>query len=249
MYNLNNMGKYLLGMITFAFFVLDHRFPDGKKFDKPYVICAFLYYYISWGWDTWLDWGMFHWKTHGLHGDPNPAFPLREKMMFPPWAYWLAFGLNFLLRNTWLVYHYPASFGLGNVNHEYLVFAYGMLEIFRKSMWALMRFEHEYLVNVENYRVVTAVPLLLTVAGTTPEGSGAGGQGEVKSVCSCIFCVDCLFVCLFVVLLIFLPGGNYCQGIPPRQVNGAPQHRRRHGGSPSCTSPTVSRFGSCGYGD
>jgi hypothetical protein len=74
-------------------------------------------------------------------------------------AYCFATFFDLPLRLTWIA-SMMSWFGRPDTYHVASVIM-SFVEISRRCMWALFRLEHEHLVNVEGYRAVSAVPLLL----------------------------------------------------------------------------------------
>jgi hypothetical protein len=100
-----------------------------------------------------------HLRFQGLFKCNSAAFPLRDTLLFPRFVYYVAALVNLALRLLWILNISPTAFGL-NWPPSFLLLGTGLLEVFRRNLWAIMRLEHEHLVNVEHYRIVQSVPLL-----------------------------------------------------------------------------------------
>jgi hypothetical protein len=137
-YNLLNIIKWTLSLNTLALAFLDNQFPDSG-FHTSFVVSVIVTSLLSIFMDVTFDWGLFR--------PSSKRFPLREKMLFPPWTYYAAVVINAPLRVTWTISFTPTVFGF--TNREYLLFGWALMEVFRRSLWALFRLEHEHMVNTE----------------------------------------------------------------------------------------------------
>jgi hypothetical protein len=72
------------------------------------------------------------------------------------------FGLNFslqvVLRITWIVTISPESFGI-NLQPPFITMLIGSIEIYRRFQWNVLRMEHEFANNCDNFRVTKEIPL------------------------------------------------------------------------------------------
>lgn len=85
---------------------------------------------------------------------------MRETILYPAWAYYIAALLDLMLRFAWVLSLLPMR-----VLHElwgeyFLVVFADILEWFRRSMWATFRVENENINNFERYRAVPDIPKL-----------------------------------------------------------------------------------------
>ena len=134
---------------------------------------ATIYSYV---WDQIMDFGLWRTTTPGKWG-------LRDNLTYPVWFYYYAMVSDGLLRLTWLIpilidpnqYYWLKSIGYGTLM--------GVLELWRRWTWSLMRIENEQVNNLERYRVVMDIPDIYqkqeTVVEETEESSY---RGMVKSV-------------------------------------------------------------------
>jgi hypothetical protein len=129
------------------------------------ALCSSLFAFV---WDLRMDWGLVDLDS--------PNYPLRAISLFPAWSYYAAAALNFVLRLSWVITISPAAFGF-NFPQRYFLLGIAALEIVRRSVWAVLRLEHEHVANAESYRVVTAVPLLFG----DDDGGDADSAGNAVS--------------------------------------------------------------------
>ncbi|OMO71877.1 hypothetical protein COLO4_27984 [Corchorus olitorius] len=100
-------------------------------------------------WDFVYDWGLLnrHSKNRWL----------RDKLLVPhKKVYFIAMGLNVLLRFAWLQTVLNFKIGLHRQTLSTLV---ACLEIIRRGIWNFFRLENEHLNNVGKYRAFKSVPL------------------------------------------------------------------------------------------
>jgi hypothetical protein len=96
-----------------------------------------------------MDWNLGYFKTK--------YFFLREKLLYPIYFYYIAWSLNFLLRFTWLYNFYISQ---DFISDETKIFIFSILEIYRRTQWALFRVENENQNNFEKYRTFLEIPPL-----------------------------------------------------------------------------------------
>ncbi|KAF0686520.1 Aste57867_21707 [Aphanomyces stellatus] len=103
-------------------------------------------------WDIYMDWGLGGW-TDGLR-------PLR---IYPTWVYYAAMVVDLFLRFGWTLTLIPAQ-GYGPFPSHIQFFIDPILasaEVFRRSMWGLLRVEYEHTIQLASSRksidVTTAV--------------------------------------------------------------------------------------------
>lgn len=107
-----------------------------------------MYGYI---WDIYMDWGLCRSKDKETYG-------LREKLHYNKWFYYQAFVTDLLLRCTWCItaplnsHDQPWVSGL---RYGTLI---GLLELYRRWQWSLIRIENEQIHNYEKYRNVVEIP-------------------------------------------------------------------------------------------
>lgn len=120
--------------------------PSVKK--HPLWICSFAIatLYQVW-WDVFMDWGLLEWDYAG------GCFILRQERLYKRrWVYYLIFVINFLLRFVGMItlippVHLSRTTGLiVNTFPDFELFVGSLAacaEIFRRTVWALLRFEWE----------------------------------------------------------------------------------------------------------
>ncbi|KAI3855309.1 hypothetical protein MKW92_033241 [Papaver armeniacum] len=105
---------------------------------------------VSTYWDIVMDWGLFQ-------KDSKNRF-LRDKLLVPQQSvYFVAIGLNILLRFAWLqtVFNFTPGF----LHMQATITILACLEIIRRGIWNFFRLENEHLNNVGKYRAFKSVPL------------------------------------------------------------------------------------------
>jgi hypothetical protein len=120
--------------------------PSIKK--NPVWICCFAMatLYQVW-WDVFMDWNLFEWDYVGRR------LALREERLYKrTWVYYLIFVINFLLRFVGMItlippVHLSRTTGLiVKTFPDYWMFLGPLaagVEIFRRTVWALLRLEWE----------------------------------------------------------------------------------------------------------
>ena len=100
-------------------------------------------------WDTIMDWNLGYFKCK--------YFFLREKLLYPFYFYYFALIVNLILRFTWLM-----NFVLLNDKKfdETKILIFSILEIYRRTQWAIFRVENENQNNFEKYRTFLEIPEL-----------------------------------------------------------------------------------------
>jgi len=100
-------------------------------------------------WDIYHDWGLGDCSNNFLRKRARTAAgkerPIEANHMYPIWFYYAAITSNALLRISWAL---TISLQVGDVLKTCIACA----EIFRRSVWNLLRLENEHLHNVGHYR-------------------------------------------------------------------------------------------------
>ncbi|KAL0236904.1 hypothetical protein PCE1_000301 [Barthelona sp. PCE] len=118
--HLVNAGKYMTSTIAvFLSFFASHSF-----FWFIFTLGAAIYCFF---WDVRKDWGLL---------EENVRYALRKKLYFPFYVYYLVIFLDACGRFCWVVSLIPNAFGVDN---EYIVLVFCLIEIFRRSVWAIFR--------------------------------------------------------------------------------------------------------------
>jgi len=96
-------------------------------------------------WDFIIDWNLLHFNSKN--------FLLRDKLLFPIYCYYVAIIIEILFRGSWLL--------LSNYHDNELINLWmSVMDISRRVMWVILRFESEFTNNIEGYRKVKYVPAL-----------------------------------------------------------------------------------------
>ncbi len=100
-------------------------------------------------WDIYVDWNL------GRLSSKN--FFLRDNIVYPKSMYYFAIVTDSVLRFTWLTSIPGWDFGL---HDEIKIFILSILEVYRRTQWALFRIENENTNNPEKYRTILDIPQL-----------------------------------------------------------------------------------------
>ncbi|EQC41991.1 hypothetical protein SDRG_00838 [Saprolegnia diclina VS20] len=140
--HLPNAMKYACAQ-SIVLFAVFH--PNLKQQDREWTVYQSCYM-VAWVgttmyqfvWDIYMDWGL---------GDLKSGF-LRQTLLYPKWTYYVAIVLDFFLRFFWTLTLVPSS-GYGPIPGHiqlYLDPVLASAEVFRRSMWGLLRVEYEHIV-------------------------------------------------------------------------------------------------------
>jgi len=105
----------------------------------------------SWLWDCYIDWGLFRCKE-------KEKYLLRPILTYTPAFYYYGVISDLLLRLTWLpvVFLSPKQTPwITSIGYGTLI---GVLELWRRWTWSLLRIENEQVNNLEKYRHVLDIP-------------------------------------------------------------------------------------------
>lgn len=160
--NLLNATKYAIAYTVVLFGALHPSEGSEQSFHRAWYVSAATSTLITFFWDVYMDWGLFK----------NKGFLLRERLMYPTWAYVAAIAADLVLRFIWTLTLFPsvaaffaggAAPGLANADYSplsmYLTALLSWAEVSRRCMWAFFRVEHEHLTNAFGFRRVDFVPL------------------------------------------------------------------------------------------
>ena len=145
--HLGNFFKYTTGIAnTLIGFFYNKRKSNLRLYFRIFIGAASTIYNLFW--DIYLDWGC---------GRKNDKYPfLREKLTYPPVAYYLAIFYDIIVRTTWTWNFIHIKDSL----NEWKNILTCTLEAIRRAVWVLIRVENENLSNPENYRTILAIPEL-----------------------------------------------------------------------------------------
>ena len=105
-------------------------------------------------WDLRWDWGLFIGEL------PDRKF-LRDEIKFTPTFYYCCIFFNTLFRFWWVLGCFTITFvnDFEVLEHlKLLAFISSMVEIIRRTFWALIRVENEFFNNFEQYRDIMVIP-------------------------------------------------------------------------------------------
>ncbi|CAK8985187.1 unnamed protein product [Durusdinium trenchii] len=145
-----NCGKYLLAVLVSLLNSMSVP-PSGWTTFQLKLVQVFGYVaatVYATAWDLTVDFGLTH---------------SNRRRIYPNASYLIAAALDTSLRSTWLLTLQPDCrryVGASTFNKECFAFLISFLELFRRSMWATVRIEHEHLSNAGRFRSVCWVPPL-----------------------------------------------------------------------------------------
>ncbi|RDY06388.1 Phosphate transporter PHO1-like 1 [Mucuna pruriens] len=147
--HLVNLGKYVSAMLAAGAKVAYEK--DGSVgWLCLLVIMSSAATMYQLYWDFVKDWGLLQMNSK------NPW--LRNELMLHRKAiYYLAMGLNLILRLAWLQTVLHSSFE--NVDYRVTCLFLASLEVIRRGLWNFFRLENEHLNNAGKFRAVQIVPL------------------------------------------------------------------------------------------
>lgn len=164
---LPNALKYSISLLVVLFGEMHPAFIMAN-FDQP---DSLMWVHVAWigvyllgtfyniVWDVVMDWKLRPWDCEQKGLRPRRMFAL-------PAVYYVAMGVDFVLRFAWTATLVPHWFAFKTNPDEATNFAtYLMLpvviiaELSRRCMWAIFRLESEHLHNTEGFRRVAVVPL------------------------------------------------------------------------------------------
>ncbi|CAG9322380.1 unnamed protein product [Blepharisma stoltei] len=143
-----NITRYFLPilLVVMSYFKL-YEAPYTSEWLSVFTIMTTYHAFL----DMYADWGL-------LRNSNNGPF-LRGKICFPRNYYYKIMLINFFLRFNWTLTLVPyAAFNNAYVNPEMLYTVILVLEIFRRTLWTILRVERENTGNVEKYRKIDYLP-------------------------------------------------------------------------------------------
>ena len=154
--HLGNAGKYAVATtaVTLGAFHSDwksygHEYTFARVAWLGLLVFSTLYAYT---WDITMDWGLVWLNKSG-------KVQVRNQFQYgSPWVYVAAAVFNLFGRFVWMLTLITAPVQSA-INHEMAVFAYAMVEVVRRSVWACLRIEHEHASNASKYRAVKHIPI------------------------------------------------------------------------------------------
>jgi hypothetical protein len=176
--HLVNGCKYLSSIIAVytALFAAISRGTDSYTALRGiWIVTAVVRTTFTFVWDIFMDWGL------GDFSKGAPNWGLRERILLPKNMYFFAIIFNFFLRLSWVVAASTDVFGI-NIRGEYVKSIVSLVEIVRRSQWNYYRMENEHLNNCGQFRVIDAIPIMIS-----PEGALENGETEDADVMRAAF--------------------------------------------------------------
>jgi hypothetical protein len=137
-----NAGKYATSLVAaLAYIWITENIIDGAF--VAWLIIQFFSQAAHCAWDFYVDWGLFRTNRSGIQN----RF-LREKMIFAPYFYYTAIGVNIFLRFFFLVmiaFMVEPGNDVKSFPYKFrLYFVLSMVaECIRRTMWCIIRMENE----------------------------------------------------------------------------------------------------------
>ncbi|KAF9162628.1 hypothetical protein DFQ26_003381 [Actinomortierella ambigua] len=150
--HLINAGKYSASLIN-QFVYFSYRHYGGMQLKSMWIFCSFVTSIYTFGWDVYMDWGLFRFGKYGGGAVGRPF--LRAELVYPHrWVYYAAIVFDFVGRFSWL-----SRLLLPGVTVHLLSFSLAMLEMLRRWVWNFFRLENEHINNVGQFRAIKDIPL------------------------------------------------------------------------------------------
>ncbi|KAF9787897.1 EXS family-domain-containing protein [Thelephora terrestris] len=146
--HLVNAGKYMSGMLMYAFYYYWRSATGGEASFVLYILAATIYNVYACIWDYLTDWSLLR---------PQAKYPLlRDEVLCTDHLYFYYFAMisNFVIRFSWIMY--LPSKGLPFNLRSFIL---AMLEMLRRWQWNFLRLENEHLGNIDQYRATRDLPL------------------------------------------------------------------------------------------
>ncbi|KYQ89267.1 SPX domain-containing protein [Tieghemostelium lacteum] len=111
--------------------------------------------FYKWYADLAVDWGFL------LNRKSNPAWPLREKLVFKKkFIYYLAIVIDLLLRFLWLlVFLIRVSSSSHRLDNPVFLFFFSLGEVFWASQFIFFRVESEHCLSADHYNTFQDIPM------------------------------------------------------------------------------------------
>jgi len=193
--NLANFGKYIASLLVVI--------VSSVWFENLLLVAfvsglATIYAFI---WDVVLDWGLgskelfgsvVHDRAQDLGGgqaqhqysNSNLVAPFERERHFARPVYLLCIVFDLLARSTWALTLMPVTIVSRSLTGRVvLVSLISSIEIVRRSIWAVLRIEHEQVANASGFRALLWVPTKLHVGATGGAESTAPRRSTTKSSC------------------------------------------------------------------
>ena len=146
LHHFGNMVKYTCAFTNNLIGWFHSKYPDHQGYTTGHYIMESITQCYEVFWDVREDWGL---------GDIHSKnFFLRDKLTYPAFFYYMAMVLDIVFRFHWTWNFIPISHSLSEWKNCF----YAIVEVYRRSQWAVFRMDNEYLCNPENYRTILAIP-------------------------------------------------------------------------------------------
>jgi len=184
--HLANLGKYFASIVV----VLVGALELGENSIVVVIIVSIISTTYSATWDVFMDWGLGHDELLAIFSaSPTGIVEQSEdagvqdttktskgrQLLFPKYFYPCAIIFDIVARCSWVISLLPITALTDDVpTRELFRFAMTALEIARRSVWAVIRIEHEQVANASKYRALMWVPTKvtnITVSSSTDYGS------------------------------------------------------------------------------
>ncbi|KAH3688429.1 hypothetical protein WICPIJ_000568 [Wickerhamomyces pijperi] len=165
--HLANMVKYgftIVYYVTLSVYRIDKTLSNKAVF----VFFASINSICSAVWDILMDWSLMQNKNL-----------LRDDLVYPKWFYYFAMVSDVLLRFQWVFY---ALFGKEIEQSAFTSFGIGIVEIFRRFIWLLIRMENEHVTNIHLYRASRETPLPYQTIARAPNMSRAASANSSPEI-------------------------------------------------------------------
>lgn len=173
--HLANLGKYLASIVV----VLVGALELEENLTVVVIIVSIISTTYSATWDVFMDWGLGSAELSAIFfASPTGILEQREdatiqdttktigqgrQLLFPKYFYPFAIVFDILARCSWVISLLPITALTDDVpTREVFRFAMTALEIARRSVWAVIRIEHEQVANASKYRALMWVPTKVT---------------------------------------------------------------------------------------
>lgn len=147
--HLINLGKYVSAMLAAGAKLAYEKEKSAEWLCLVVVVSSAATVYQLY-WDFVKDWGLL--QTNSKNQWLRNDLMLRRKIV-----YYLAMGLNLILRLAWLQSVVHSSFE--SVDYRVTTLFLAALEVTRRGLWNFFRLENEHLNNAGKFRAVKPVPL------------------------------------------------------------------------------------------
>jgi len=125
-----NAGKYSISIIAIGLSSFgNHKGDVQKAWWTGFTVLGAAY---SFFWDVRMDWGMGEFTSK--------HWGLRDNIALPAWFYYCAILFDACARGPYAIYISPGQ----TVVKQYNLLIFGMIEMCRRALWTIIRFEKQY---------------------------------------------------------------------------------------------------------